>query len=141
MCYLSKLGASRFRYYTLILSFNMITNTLIHLHSVIYFDQTMYSVKYWTDCHRKNRYVQICYHSRINRATSLKCSGPVHHPMECLYLKWYRFYSSFYNIPLFSAYQPWSKKCFLTPLNSILRNGYGITNNCPRPPHDKLFYG
>ena len=37
------------------------------------------------DCHRKNRYVQIFYHSRINRATSLKLSGPVYHPMELMY--------------------------------------------------------
>ena len=38
--------------------------------------------QYHTDCQQKNRYVQMCYHTHINQGTSLRFSGPIHHPME-----------------------------------------------------------
>ena len=47
----------------------------------------------FTDCQRKNRYVQIVCHTHINQATSLKFSGPVHHLMEQLMYK-FHFYIS-----------------------------------------------
>ena len=47
-----------------------------------------------TDCHRKKRYVQIFYHSHINQTISLKCSGPVNHPMEQLIYKFYVYFSN-----------------------------------------------
>ena len=57
------------------------------------------------DYHRKNRYVQICYHSRINRATSLKFSGPVYHPIEQLKYKFYVYISNDIDfIQLFVTY-------------------------------------
>ena len=40
------------------------------------------------------------------------------------------------NFMFISQIQQMCKKCFLTRLGSILRNGYGITNNCSRAPHD-----
>ena len=46
-----------------------------------------------TDCQRKNRNVQIICHTHINRATSLKFSGPVYHLMEQLMYK-FHFYIS-----------------------------------------------
>ena len=44
-----------------------------------------------TDCQQKNRYVQIFGHTRIHRATSLKFSGPVYHPVEQITLA-YKFH-------------------------------------------------
>ena len=59
----------------------------------------------YTNCHRKNGYVQIFYHSRINRATSLKFSGPVYHPMEQLIYKYYVYISTDIDcIQLFVTY-------------------------------------
>ena len=43
-------------------------------------------------------------------------------------------------MPIFAETQQMCKKCFSTQLASILRNGHGITNNCPRPQHVTLFY-
>ena len=111
----------------LIAIFRYFTDSDIEIHTITFH----FFGWHHTDCQQKNRYVQMFYHTRINRATSLKF----------WYLKWYRFYSTFCNIPLFAAYQPWRKKCFFTRLTSIVRNGYEITNNCSKPPHDTLFHG
>ena len=47
-----------------------------------------------TDCQQKNRYVQIFSRTRINRATSLTFSGPVHHFMEQLMYKFHVYISN-----------------------------------------------
>ena len=92
--------------------------------------------------------VSIFCHSHIKQATSSKFSGPVYHPMEQLMYKFYVYISNdIYFISFFVTYayllktRQMCKKCFLTRLASILRNGYGITNNCHRAPIDILFYG
>ena len=60
---------------------------------------------YHTDCHRKNGYVKICYHCRINRATSLKFAGPVYHHMTQLTYKFYVYIlNDIYFIQLFITY-------------------------------------
>ena len=112
-----------------------------HIHNI--FVATIYCICLHTQCHRKNRYNKIFYHSRINWATSLAFSGPVYHPMEQLMYKFHLYISDnidfiqlFVTYPYLLKTNKCVKKCFLTPLASIRRNGHGITNDWPRPPHD-----
>ena len=101
----------------------------------------------YTDCQRKNRYVQIFCHTHINRATSLTFSGPVHHPMEQLMYKFHFYISNgIAFIPPFVTYPNFciptmKEKVHFNSINLNTKKWYGIGNNCPRPPHDTLFYG